>query len=181
MGAVYADEAREIHKAGIRRLLAVNPQMSLRDLSANLKKNGMDVSMQYIHKMRAKVQRELVERMNRTTVNQALNAFVEVLNETSQRMWMILSDPHATHKDKIAAARVINDAHDRVFDKMFEAGVFTRDMGTLTVAHTGSVDMIAVSEKTANRYEDTLKRIAEVLNEHGSTKESALPPSGQRV
>jgi hypothetical protein len=168
MGAVYQAEAREIHKASIRRLLAVNPQMSIKDLSANLAKNGINLGIgnHYLKKMRDKVQRELVERMNRTTVNQALSAYIEVLNETSQRMWMILSDPHATHKDKIAAARVINDAHDKVFDKMFASGLFTKDNGVLTIAHTGSVDMVSVNDKTASRYGEKLARITAAL--HGS-------------
>lgn len=162
----FSKQQMEIHKAQVRRLLVVDHQMTLHEMQKLLAKNGYDFHIDYVSKVREKVLKERFTRVDRLTLNSALASFSDVLGETSQRMWVVLADPRTTASEKVAAARVINDAHAKVFDKLFDAGVFERNLGRATMEHEvrGTIE---VSGKVAEKYGDVLAQIGEIIHASG--------------
>jgi len=45
--------------------------------------------------------------------------------------WAIANDQTARKQDRVMALREIREAHSAVFEKLFDAGVFERKLGTL--------------------------------------------------
>jgi hypothetical protein len=45
--------------------------------------------------------------------------------------WEIANDQFARKQDRVMALREIREAHSAVFEKLFDAGVFERKLGTL--------------------------------------------------
>ena len=45
--------------------------------------------------------------------------------------WEIVNDPMARNMDKTFAMKEIREAHNLIFEKLFDAGVFERKLGTL--------------------------------------------------
>jgi hypothetical protein len=81
---------------------------------------------------------ERVKRLNTLTLNYALSAFQDTMMEISAVAWSIANDEFARKQDRVMALREIREAHKDMFEKLFDAGVFERKLGTLdaTVRNT---------------------------------------------
>jgi hypothetical protein len=77
---------------------------------------------------------ERVKRLNTLTLNYALSAFQDTVTEIVAVEWEIVNDPMADRLEKLAALREIRAAINDVFNKLFDAGVFERKLGTLDAA-----------------------------------------------
>jgi hypothetical protein len=74
---------------------------------------------------------ERSKRANTWMLNHALSAFQDVMMEISAVAWEIANDQFARKQDRVMALREIREAHKDMFEKLFDAGVFERKLGTL--------------------------------------------------
>jgi hypothetical protein len=123
---------RQYYKSKIRSIIAQNPQVSQVALGRMLKENnGLELDRKYLGSLLKDIQRERIKRLDTLTLNYALSSFQDVLTEIVAKAWEIVNDPMTERLEVLAALREIRAAHDDVFEKLFDAGVFERKLGTL--------------------------------------------------
>jgi hypothetical protein len=124
-------EHKQLYKARIRSVLAQDPQITQRDLELRLEVDGLKLDRKYLGSLLKAIYVERVKRADRQTLNYALAAFEDSMTQVVRVAWEIANDPFARKQDRVAALREIREAHNVVFDKLFDAGVFERKLGTL--------------------------------------------------
>jgi hypothetical protein len=96
-----------------------------------LKAEGISLDRDYLSKLVSKVYQERVKRADRATLNYALAAFEDTMTEVVRVAWAIANNPLVRPFDRIQALKEVREAHNAVFEKLFDAGVFDRKLGTL--------------------------------------------------
>lgn len=127
-------EHKQFYRSKIRSLLTHNPQITQRELKERLEMEGITIDRKYLGTLVNGMYRERARRMDTLTLNYALAFFQDSMTEIAKNGWEILNDPMAKNMDKALAMREIREAMTASFDKMFEAGVFERKLGTFDVA-----------------------------------------------
>lgn len=125
---------KQFYRAKIRSLLTHNPQITQRELKERLEMEGITIDRKYLGTLVNGMYRERARRMDTLTLNYALAFFEDSMNEIAKNGWEILNNPMAKNMDRTLAMREIREAMTASFDKMFEAGVFERKLGTLDIA-----------------------------------------------
>lgn len=124
-------EQRQYYKSRIRSVIAQHPQISQVALAARLKDEGLELDRKYLGSLLNAIYVERAKRANTWMLNQALSAFQDVMMEISAVAWDIANDQFARKQDRVMALREIREAHKDMFEKLFDAGVFERKLGTL--------------------------------------------------
>jgi hypothetical protein len=130
MPAISKDR-QELYKSRIRAIVSVNHQLTNNEISDLLERDGIHLDRDYLSKLLRKVYQERTKRADRQTLNYALAAFEDTMTEVVRVAWSIAKDPSARKQDRVAALREVREAHKDVFEKLFDAGVFERKLGTL--------------------------------------------------
>ena len=130
MPAISKDK-QEFYKSRIRAIVSIQHQITLVQLLDKLAEEGIHLDRDYLSKLANKVYQERTKRADRQTLNYALAAFEDTMTEVVRVAWSIATDPSARKQDRVAALREIREAHKDVFEKLFDAGVFERKLGTL--------------------------------------------------
>jgi hypothetical protein len=126
-----AKEQKQYYKSRIRSVIAQHPQITQVALRERLKDDGLILDRWYVASLLKEIQVERVKRLNTLTLNYAISAFQDVMMEISAVAWSIANDEFARKQDRVAALREIREAHKDMFEKLFDAGVFERKLGTL--------------------------------------------------
>jgi hypothetical protein len=126
-----AKEQKQYYKSRIRSVIAQHPQITQVALRERLAADGLALDRWYVAGLLKEIQIERVKRLNTMTLNYALSAFQDVMMEISAVAWSIANDEFARKQDRVAALREIREAHKDMFEKLFDAGVFERKLGTL--------------------------------------------------
>jgi arginine repressor len=126
-----AKEQKQYYKSRIRSVIAQHPQITQVALRARLKDDGLALDRWYVASLLKEIQVERVKRLNTLTLNYALSAFQDTMMEISAVAWSIANDEFARKQDRVMALREIREAHKDMFEKLFDAGVFERKLGTL--------------------------------------------------
>lgn len=144
----YSKEREKLYMARIRSLLVKRHDLSTVDLVELLKNHPsspVSLDWKYVNKLVKKIHGEQARRTDAYTVNTAIARFEDEMIELKQRLWAIIADVGEkdekgkytryppSNKDKIAATKVIIEGTARLFDKMFDAGIFTRKLGKVEV------------------------------------------------
>jgi len=124
-------ERVQFYKSKIRSLLAIDHQMSNRELESQLAQNGINIEENYIGRLRKKIEREKSLRTDRLTLNHALATVSDTLTETMRLCWQIALNPQKEANERIAALREIRKSNTDMFNLLFDAGIFNRKLGTL--------------------------------------------------
>jgi hypothetical protein len=124
-------EQRQYYKSRIRSVIAQHPQITQVALRERLKDDGLVLDRWYVASLLKDIQRERIKRLNTLTLNYALSAFQDTMMEISAVAWSIANDEFARKQDRVMALREIREAHKDMFEKLFDAGVFERKLGTL--------------------------------------------------
>src|ERR1035441_6226773 len=124
-------EQRQYYKSRIRSVIARHPQISQIALAAQLRAEGLELDRKYLGSLLNAIYVERAKRANTWMLNQALSAFQDVMMEISAVAWEIANDEFARKQDRVMALREIREAHKDMFEKLFDAGVFERKLGTL--------------------------------------------------
>jgi hypothetical protein len=99
-----------------------------------LEREGLVLDRNYINGIVNQIHRERAKRAETWTLNNALTALQDAMGEVVRVGWEIANDQMAEGRDRAAALREIREAYNLVFEKMFDAGVFERKLGTLDMA-----------------------------------------------
>lgn len=130
MPAISKDK-QEFYKSRIRAHISIDHQITNVMLLARLEQEGIHMDRDFLSKLLSKVYRERITRADRHTLNQALAAFEDTMTQVVRVAWDIANDPFARKQDRVAALREVREAHKDVFEKLFDAGVFERKLGTI--------------------------------------------------
>jgi hypothetical protein len=124
-------EHKQLYKSKIRGLLSQNPQITQRELQVQLEQQGFRLDRKYLGQLLKSVYAERIKRADTWTLNTALAAFQDAMAEIARAGWEIINDPMARNMDKTLAMREIREAYNVIFEKLFDAGVFERKLGTM--------------------------------------------------
>ena len=117
----------------IKRILVVKPDSSIREVKDALMRQRKPLSLDkdYINKLVNKIRKERAKRLDYYTVNKVLAEFQDEVEELKKRLWSIIMNPLSSERDKISAIKELRNSSKDLFDKMFDAGVFERQLGKL--------------------------------------------------
>lgn len=134
----YTKEQQQEYISQIRRVLVVKPESSILNIKEVLAKQRkpLNLDKDYINKLVRIIRKERIGRLDRYTINVVLAKFQDEIEELKKRLWIIITSPEVVEKDKIAAIRELRNSSKDLFDKMFDAGVFSRKLGELELGKT---------------------------------------------
>ncbi|HLY40463.1 MAG TPA: hypothetical protein VKR52_04575 [Terracidiphilus sp.] len=125
-------EKKQYLVARVRSVLAQDHQIGLDDLADRLDREyGIRIERHYLSGIVRKLYAERTRRADHQTLNYALAAFEDSMTQVVRVAWEIANDQFARKQDRVMALREIREAHSAVFEKLFDAGVFERKLGTL--------------------------------------------------
>ena len=125
-------ENKQYYKSQIRSLIAQNHGISRRELQEQLDKQGLHLDRDYVGKLYDEVFVERTKRMDRRRLNEALSSYEDVMEEIVKKAWEIANAPYINPQARVMALREVREAHNAVFETLFDAGVFDRKLGSLT-------------------------------------------------
>lgn len=124
-------KTKHYYRERVRSLLAQNPQISGEGIRRRLELDGLTLDRHYISSIVNTIHAERTKRADTWTLNMALASFQDAMGEIVRVGWEIANDKFAQGRDRAAALREIREAYNAVFEKLFDAGVFERKLGTL--------------------------------------------------
>jgi hypothetical protein len=126
-----SQENKQYYKSRIRGILAQDHQISQRALQERLKVDGIVIDRKYLGSLLNAIYVERTKRIDTMTLSAALSGFQDTMTEVVRKAWDIANDPFAENNEVLGALREIRAAHNDVFEKLFDAGVFDRKLGSL--------------------------------------------------
>jgi hypothetical protein len=131
-------DQKQFYKAKIRALISIDHGISRREIQERLDAQNLHLDRDYIGKLYDEIIVERTKRMDRRLLNQALSAFEDTMTEVVRLAWEIAKTPYLNPQARVTALREIREAHNDVFEKLFDAGVFNRKLGEidLTIRNT---------------------------------------------
>jgi hypothetical protein len=127
----YSSDTKKYHRERVRSILVQNPMLAGEHIRRKLEQDGLVLDRNYINGIVNDIHRERAKRAETWTLNNALTALQDAMGEVVRVGWEIANDQMAPGRDRAAALREIREAYNLVFEKMFDAGVFERKLGTL--------------------------------------------------
>ena len=127
----YSTDTKKYHRERVRSIMVQNPMLAGEHIRQKLERQGLVLDRTYINGIVNDIHRERARRAETWTLNNALAALQDAMGEIVRVGWTIANDEHTPGRDRAAALREIREAHNLVFEKMFDAGVFERKLGTL--------------------------------------------------
>jgi hypothetical protein len=95
---------------------------------------GIKIELHYLSGIVRKLYAERARRAGRQTLNYAVASFEDTMTYVVRVAWEIANDQFALKQDLVIALREIREAHSAVLEKLFDAGVFERKLGTFDAA-----------------------------------------------
>jgi len=127
----YSSDTKKYHRERVRSIMVQNPMLAGEHIRRKLEQDGLVLDRNYINSIVNQIHRERAKRADTWTLNNALTALQDGMGEVVRVGWEIANDKFAEGRDRAAALREIREAYNLVFEKMFDAGVFERKLGTL--------------------------------------------------
>ena len=126
-----AKDHEQILRGHIRRLLIMNGGMTNIEIAKHLRLAGIRISDDYVGRLRKKIIREKLKSELHWTLRVFLQNFIDQMDEADRRLWQIAAGKSEPARTRIAALGQIRENRKAVLDKLFEAGVFKRQLGEL--------------------------------------------------
>jgi hypothetical protein len=124
-------KTKHYYRERIRSVLVQQPQISILGICQWLERDGLKLDRHYVGKLVGEIHTERAKRADTWTINVALASFQDAMAEIVRVGWEIANDRFVPGKDRAAALREIREAYSASFEKLFDAGVFERKLGTL--------------------------------------------------
>jgi hypothetical protein len=124
-------KTKHYYRERIRSILVQNPQTTIEGIKQRLEQQGLVLDRHYVSKLVGEIHTERTKRANTWMLNHALASLQDQMSEIVKAAWEIVNDPMARNMDKTLAMKEIREAHNLIFEKLFDAGVFERKLGTL--------------------------------------------------
>jgi hypothetical protein len=129
-----SSKTKHYYRERIRSILVQNPQTSIEGITQRLEREGLKLDRHYVGKLVGEIHTERAKRADTWTLNLALASFQDAMTEIVRVGWDIANDKFAPGRDRAAALREIREAYDSMFERLFDAGVFEKKLGTLDLA-----------------------------------------------
>jgi hypothetical protein len=107
------------------------PMITILGMQKHLASDGLPLDRNYIASLVRAIQTERIKRAETWTLNVALASFQDAMSEIARVGWTIANNEFTPGRDRAAALREVREAYNAAFEKMFDAGVFERKLGTL--------------------------------------------------
>jgi hypothetical protein len=127
-------KTKHYYRERIRSVMVQNPQTSIDGIQRSLERIGLKLERHYVGKLVNEIHAERIRRAQTWSLNSALTALQDAMGEIVRVGWEIANDRKYEGRDRAAALREIREAYNLVFEKMFDAGVFERKLGTMDLA-----------------------------------------------
>jgi hypothetical protein len=124
-------KTKQYHKQRVRSLMVQQPMITIEGMCRHLSADGLPLDRHYIASLVRAIQTERIKRADTWTLNIALSSFQDAMAEIARVGWEIANDKLEPGRDRAAALREVREAYNAVFEKLFDAGVFERKLGTL--------------------------------------------------
>jgi hypothetical protein len=124
-------KTKHYHRERIRSLIVQQPHISAEGIRRHLELQGLVLDRHYIGEHVRAIHAERAKRADTWTLNMALASFQDAMAEIARVGWEIANDKFAPGRDRAAALREVREAYNAMFEKLFDAGVFERKLGTL--------------------------------------------------
>ena len=146
----YGADAGLEHIARLREILVVKPRITNTEaIEAMAQVFDYRFSERYIRGMLRKIYRERAERINHQLLNRVLAEYQDVLDTIQRQAWQIFQDPKNADKPsvKLRALNLIRETRTEILEKLFDAGVFERKLGSMTTIDGFSAEDALLIEK----------------------------------
>jgi hypothetical protein len=124
-------EQKQFYKAKIRSLISIEHGISRCELQEQLDRQGLHLDRDYSGKLCDEILSERAHRMDRRLLNQTLSSFEDAMTEIIRVAWDIANTKYINPQARVMALREIREAHNDVFQKLFDAGIFDRKFDSL--------------------------------------------------
>ncbi len=144
------DDKESEYKERVRAIIVRRPDVSLRQIKKILEESRtepMSLTTHYIGRLVNKIRKNRGQRLNSYTINVILGQFEEEAKELKKQFWAIAGNPMIDDKVKVAALKELRNTSVALFDKMFDAGLFERNLGKSETEHTLSAESEALIER----------------------------------
>lgn len=130
------DDKHSEYLERVRAIIVRRPDVSIRQIKKILEehpKAPIKLTKDYIMLLVRKIRKNRGQRLNSYTVNVILGQFEQEVEELKKQLWTIVSNPVGSDKVKVAAIKEIRSSSMALFDKMFDAGLFEKNLGKLDI------------------------------------------------
>lgn len=122
----------------IRREMVKNPDITIFELQDVLVgQYNRTFDKNFLGKLKNKIHRERARRVGKT-IGYELACLEDTINETTKILWEIIDNPNIPVKERVSAIRELRSAQNMLFEAMFNAGIFERQLGRLKTEETKS-------------------------------------------
>ena len=129
----YSQEREYEFITRIRAILVAQHNASGRQVkeALNTGNDPVDLDLDYIYKLLRKIKKEKAFRLDMQTLSEVLATYQDESATAKDILWQVINDPIAEFADKINAIREMHNISTTVLDKLFDAGVFERNLGRM--------------------------------------------------
>jgi hypothetical protein len=158
----------------IRRLLIMDPSMTLVEIEKYLYKLGIKIGVDYISTQRKKIAREKLQKGMSHVLTVHLQNFLDTMSEADRHLWSMASDKSQPPGVRIYAISQIRENQKEVFDKLFEAGVFEKQLGKLKISTFMDIVRDAITLENERVVETTSRSHPALPQESGGVHPDVL-------
>ena len=149
MPKVTADKESE-YLERVREVIVRAPGVSVRQIQKTLEAHRtepLSLHRDYLTRLVRKIRKNRGQRLNHYLVNSVLGELEQEAKELKKMLWAIIGDLGTDSKVKVAAIKEIRATSIALFDKMFDAGLFERNLGKGEVEHKLSPEAEAMIQQ----------------------------------
>lgn len=131
-------ERERYYMERIRAILAFSPRLGAKAIRQQLQDDYQDsitLDPQYILKLKDKIQRQRKHMISITAVENRIAEMQDTAGAVVAQMVEILLSPSTAPKDRVAAGKLILEADKNLFQAEMDAGIFERNLGSLSLKH----------------------------------------------
>lgn len=139
--ASYGTEKTKEFMSRVRQVIVAKPDATLIQIRDVLADNGVKLDIKYIMKLVHKIRRERYTRYDNQTVKKVLAEFEDFISSTGNELLKI-SKTSKLDMARIMALDTRVKHYNILLDKLFDAGVFERKIGTIDAKYTNVAEML---------------------------------------
>lgn len=132
----FSEEKWELLKREYRAFTVRNARAGVRDIGEALK-----IDPATVIKLRKEIYKEQIENLDISRLKEYIVDLQITFAEETDKLWAIVEDSGTSVRDRIYALTKIANFKSEIFDKLFDAGIFTRQLGALDLGERREVNL----------------------------------------
>lgn len=134
MSKHYTTEQKDEFRSIVRSLVVRKPDLSIRQIQELLRDHPIrpiEIGKDLVGKLAKEVHERRAERIDLYTVNEVLGKFEDEVTELKEILLGLIQSKTVSSMAKVVAIKEYRQSSLALIDKMFDAGVFEKKLGTL--------------------------------------------------